>query len=120
LTKRGLNQRFFQNALKNICKEIPNLIEENFPEYLMKTFKFMSRQHAFLNVHFPRDMEHFDKADFRLKFEESFFFQLGYGLKSSTTKHSLMVIRSLLLGIISTVFTKIIFLLSLPMHRKGF
>ncbi|WP_276877547.1 ATP-dependent DNA helicase RecG [Chryseobacterium joostei] len=81
LTKRGLGQRFFQNALRNICKEIPNLIEENFPEYLMKTFKFMSRQHAVLNVHFPKDMEHFDKADFRLKFEESFFFQLGYGLK---------------------------------------
>ncbi|KAB1229681.1 ATP-dependent DNA helicase RecG [Chryseobacterium viscerum] len=81
LTKRGLNQRFFQNALRNICKEIPNLIEENFPEYLMKTFTFMSRQHTFLNIHFPKDMEHFDKADFRLKFEESFFFQLGYGLK---------------------------------------
>jgi len=81
LTKRGLNQRFFQNALRNICKEIPWLIEENFPDYLMKTFKFMSRQHAFLNVHFPKDMEHFDKADYRLKFEESFFFQLGYGLK---------------------------------------
>jgi ATP-dependent DNA helicase RecG len=81
LTKRGLNQRFFQNALRNICKEIPNLIEENFPEYLMKTFKFMPRQHAFLNVHFPKDKEHFDKADYRLKFEESFFFQLGYGLK---------------------------------------
>ncbi|WP_300685765.1 ATP-dependent DNA helicase RecG [Chryseobacterium sp.] len=81
LTKRGLNQRFFQNALRNICKEIPNLIEENFPDYMMKTFKFMSRPHAFLNVHFPKDMEHFDKADYRLKFEESFFFQLGYGLK---------------------------------------
>lgn len=81
LTKRGLNQRFFQNALRNICKEIPTLIEENFPDYMMKTFKFMSRPHAFLNVHFPKDMEHFDKADYRLKFEESFFFQLGYGLK---------------------------------------
>ncbi|PKF73631.1 ATP-dependent DNA helicase RecG [Chryseobacterium sp. PMSZPI] len=81
LTKRGLSQRFFQNVLRNICKEIPNLIEENFPVYLMKTFKFMSRQHAFLNVHFPKNAEHFEKADYRLKFEESFFFQLGYGLK---------------------------------------
>lgn len=81
LTKRGLNQRFFQNALRNICREIPNLIEENFPDYLMKTFTFISRQHAFLNVHFPKDQAHFDKADYRLKFEESLFFQLGYGLK---------------------------------------
>ncbi|MGG5209896.1 ATP-dependent DNA helicase RecG [Chryseobacterium sp. MIQD13] len=81
LTKRGLNQRFFQNVLRNICREIPNLIEENFPDYMMKAFKFLSRQHTFLNIHFPKDMEHFEKADNRLKFEESFFFQLGYGLK---------------------------------------
>ncbi|UWX59072.1 ATP-dependent DNA helicase RecG [Chryseobacterium oranimense] len=81
LTKRGLNQRFFQNVLRNICKEIPNLIEENFPEYMIKAFKFLSRQHTFLNMHFPKDLEHFEKADNRLKFEESFFFQLGYALK---------------------------------------
>ncbi|PIF44434.1 ATP-dependent DNA helicase RecG [Chryseobacterium sp. 52] len=81
LTKRGLNQRFFQTVLRNICKEIPHLIEENFPDYLTKAFKFLSRQHTFLNIHFPKDMEHFEKADNRLKFEESFFFQLGYALK---------------------------------------
>ncbi|WP_066436779.1 ATP-dependent DNA helicase RecG [Chryseobacterium sp. CCH4-E10] len=81
LTKRGLNQKFFQNVLKYICREIPNLIQENFPDYLMRAFKFMSRQHTYLNIHFPKDAEHFKKADYRLRFEESFFFQLGYGLK---------------------------------------
>jgi ATP-dependent DNA helicase RecG len=81
LTKRGLNQKFFQTILKNICQEIPNLIEENMPEYMMKHFKFLSRQHTYLNVHFPKDIEHFEKANYRLKFEESFFFQLGYALK---------------------------------------
>lgn len=81
LTKRGLNQRFFQIVLKNICKEIPNLIEENFPDYMIKAFKFLSRQHTYLNIHFPKDLAYVEKADHRLKFEESFFFQLGYGLK---------------------------------------
>jgi len=81
LTKRGLNQRFFQNVLRNICKEIPNLIEENMPDYMIRHFKFLSRQHTFLNIHFPKNMEYFEKANYRLKFEESFFFQLGYGLK---------------------------------------
>lgn len=81
LTKRGLNQRFFQVVLRNICKEIPHLVEENLPDYLTKAFKFLSRQHTFLNIHFPKDMEHYEKADNRLKFEESFFFQLGYALK---------------------------------------
>jgi len=81
LIKRGLTQKFFQTILKNICKEIPNLIEENMPEYMMKHFKFLSRQHTYLNIHFPKDLEHFEKANYRLKFEESFFFQLGYALK---------------------------------------
>ncbi|KMQ62919.1 ATP-dependent DNA helicase [Chryseobacterium sp. FH2] len=81
LTKRGLNQKFFQNVVRNICKEIPNLLDENMPEYLIKHFKFLSRQHTFLNIHFPKSLEHFEKANYRLKFEESFFFQLGYALK---------------------------------------
>ncbi|SDM17989.1 ATP-dependent DNA helicase RecG [Chryseobacterium taihuense] len=81
LSKRGLNQKFFQNVLKNICREIPVLIQENLPEYMILHYQFLSRQHTFLNIHFPKDQQHFDKADKRLKFEESFFFQLGYGLK---------------------------------------
>lgn len=81
LTKRGLNQKFFQTIIRNICKEIPNLIQENLPGYMMKAFKFLTRQHTYLNIHFPKDLEHYEKANYRLKFEESFFFQLGYGLK---------------------------------------
>ncbi|MDO5615514.1 MAG: ATP-dependent DNA helicase RecG [Cruoricaptor ignavus] len=81
LTKRGLNQKVFQNVLKNICIEIPTFIQENLPDYLMKHLKLMSRQQAFLNIHFPKDMNHYEQADRRLKFEEAFFFQLGYGLK---------------------------------------
>lgn len=81
LTKRGLNQKFFQNILKNVCVEIPNLIQENLPDYLLKSLKLMSRQQAFLNIHFPKDVHHFNQAERRLKFEEAFFFQLSYGLK---------------------------------------
>lgn len=81
LTKRGLNQKLFQTVLKNICLEIPHLIEENLPEYLMQHLKLMSRQSAFLNIHFPKDLQHFQEAERRLKFEEAFFFQLSYGLK---------------------------------------
>lgn len=81
LTKRGLNHKFFQVILRNICKEIPNLIQENLPEYIMGSMKFLSRQQTFLNIHFPKNLDYFEKANQRLKFEESFFFQLGYALK---------------------------------------
>lgn len=81
LTKRGLNQKFFQTILKSICREIPQLIQENLPEYLLKSLKLTSRQLAFLNIHFPENLNTFEQADRRLKFEEAFFFQLGFGLK---------------------------------------
>lgn len=81
LTKRGLEQKFFQNILKNICIEIPNLLQENLPAYLLKSLQLTSRQMAYLNIHFPKTMQDFEEADRRLKFEEAFFFQLGYGLK---------------------------------------
>ena len=81
LTKRGLHQKFFQNILKNICTEIPTLIQENLPDYVMKNLKLIPRTHAYFNIHFPKDQHHFEHADRRLKFEEAFFFQLGYALK---------------------------------------
>lgn len=81
LTKRGLNQKFFQNILKNICLELPQLIQENLPIYLIKALKLMGRTEAFLNIHFPKNTHYLNAANRRLKFEEAFFFQLGYALK---------------------------------------
>lgn len=90
LTKRGLGQKFFQGVLKKICAEIPNLIEENLPDVLMKKLQLMSRLHSFINIHFPKDWEHYEHANRRLKFEEAFFFQLSYGLKKK--KHEVTAI----------------------------
>lgn len=90
LTKRGLGQKFFQGILKKICAEIPNLIEENLPDVLMKKLQLMSRLHSFINIHFPKDWEHYEHANRRLKFEEAFFFQLSYGLKKK--KHEVTAI----------------------------
>lgn len=86
LTKRGLNQKFFQTLQANIVLQIPHLIQENLPISLMKSLKLMSRQEAYINAHFPINAEYAKHADRRLKFEEAFFFQLGYGLKKNYNK----------------------------------
>lgn len=83
LTKRQLHQKFFRGILKNICSEIPSLISENLPSYILSSLNLMSRQEAFLNIHFPKSMGHYQRAEERLKFEEAFFFQLSYGLKKN-------------------------------------
>lgn len=81
LTKRGITNKLFQTAIFNLLKDLPNLISENLPEYLLKSMKLMERLNAYYNIHFPKDLKHYDEANRRLKFEEAFFFQLGYGLK---------------------------------------
>lgn len=81
LSKRGINNKFFQNVILSILKELPSLISENLPTYLSSSLQLTDRQSAFYNIHFPKDYQHFQAADRRLKFEEAFFFQLGYGLK---------------------------------------
>lgn len=90
ITKRGLNQKFFQNTLKTILQQISELIEENIPENLLHSLKLMSRKEAFINIHFPQNTEYFEQAERRLKFEEAFFFQLGYGLKKQHQKSSVI------------------------------
>ncbi|MFC3160890.1 ATP-dependent DNA helicase RecG [Chryseobacterium arachidis] len=81
MDQKRLGTEIFSNGLKNYLQRNPESYSGNFPDYLMNSFKFLSRQHTYLNIHFPKDMEHYDKANYRLKFEESFFFQLGYALK---------------------------------------
>lgn len=86
LTKRGLNQKFFQGVMANIVSQIPTLIQENLPLALLQSLKLMNRQDAYLNIHFPKTIDFVKNADRRLKFEEAFFFQLGYGLKKNYQK----------------------------------
>lgn len=86
LVKRGLNQKFFVQVMKNLMVEMPNLINENLPSYLIDDLKLMPRQAAYFNIHFPKDLAHFEAAERRLKFEEAFFFQLSYGLKKQYHK----------------------------------
>ncbi|UOE40007.1 ATP-dependent DNA helicase RecG [Chryseobacterium suipulveris] len=88
LSKRGINNKFFQNVLFEILRNLPSLTEENLPASLMKNLKLMGRIQAFYNIHFPKDLAYFEQANRRLKFEEAFFFQLGYGLKKQHHKTS--------------------------------
>ena len=90
LAKRGINNKFFQNTLSEIVRNLPSLIEENLPDSLMKNLKLIGRIPAFYNIHFPKDLNHFEHANRRIKFEEAFFFQLGYGLKKQHQKTSVV------------------------------
>lgn len=88
LTRRGINQKLFQKTLKIILTYLPNLIQENLPQNIISSYKLLSRLDAIYNIHFPKDIRYFEQADRRLKFEEAFFFQVGYILKKIHQKSS--------------------------------
>ena len=90
ITKRGLNQKFFQGIQAHILGHVTGLVQENLPQSLIQSLKLMGRQEAFVNIHFPKDTSAFEQADRRLKFEEAFFFQLGYALKKQYNKTSVV------------------------------
>ena len=52
-------------------------IEETLPEDFIKEHRLASLQFALQNIHFPADALSLSKAEFRLKFEELFYLQLG-------------------------------------------
>ncbi|MEC5156593.1 ATP-dependent DNA helicase RecG [Chryseobacterium sp. MP_3.2] len=90
LSKRGLNNKFFQTVLMEITKNLPSLMEENLPHSLTKKLKLINRIHAFYHIHFPKDFGHYEHANRRIKFEEAYFFQLGYALKKQHHKSSVL------------------------------
>ncbi|WP_027376285.1 ATP-dependent DNA helicase RecG [Kaistella palustris] len=90
LAKRGVNNKFFQSVLGDIVKNLPVLINENLPQELIKKYRLISRIHAFYHIHFPKDLDHYEHANQRLKFEEAFFFQLGYAFKKQHHKSSVL------------------------------
>lgn len=81
LSKRGINQKLFQNISKNIFLQVSNLIDETLPNSFLKKLNLTSRKDAYLNIHFPKDENALKQAKRRLKFEEAFFFQLSYAMK---------------------------------------
>lgn len=81
LNKRGINQKFFQKILYQICQNLPQMVQENLSLEIIKFLSFISHQEAILNIHFPENTDSLHQAERRLKFEEAFFFQLGHGIK---------------------------------------
>ena len=56
-------------------------MKETLTENIIKENNLISKSKAIIDIHFPNNYEDLNKAQNRLKFEEIFFFQLGFGLK---------------------------------------
>ena len=76
LSLRGLTSRGIEKLVYTLVQEIKNNISEILPEHLINKLGLMTRKNAYMNIHFPENMEMLRKAIYRIKFDELFFIQM--------------------------------------------
>jgi ATP-dependent DNA helicase RecG len=77
LKKSFLNSKAIHNLQHNALQSVYGKLSETLPQYILDKEKLLGINEAILNIHFPKDAEHLKNAQYRLKFEELFYIQLG-------------------------------------------
>lgn len=72
----GLSTRALSKIMRTLIAQLKGVIPETLSNEIIQEFKFMGRQEALMNIHFPPDTETLEKARARLKFDELFFIQV--------------------------------------------
>jgi ATP-dependent DNA helicase RecG len=77
LTQKGLNGRAIGRLVQSLLPKFLKTIPENLPANVVDQYRFIPREEAIFNLHFPKDDVMYRRARFRIAFEELFFVQLG-------------------------------------------
>ncbi|MDR2448554.1 MAG: ATP-dependent DNA helicase RecG [Prevotellaceae bacterium] len=77
LRDNGLGPRAFLKLQANLAAIIAGKITETLPACLLTEQRLMSLPEALYHIHFPQSAELLAQAQYRLKFEELFYIQLG-------------------------------------------
>ncbi|AER40762.1 MAG: ATP-dependent DNA helicase RecG [Flavobacteriales bacterium] len=89
LKEKGINNSFIMNLLKNIIEESKEEnIEEIFLQDVLMKQRLMKRKEALIQIHFPKSFNQLFQAQYRLKFEELFFFKLSFLYKKDGNTRS--------------------------------
>jgi ATP-dependent DNA helicase RecG len=72
-----LNSRAIQKLITTLVLQVRGKISETLPAGLVQKINLLPLNEALYNIHFPTNAELLKKAEFRLKFEELFYIQLG-------------------------------------------
>ena len=71
----GISQGIMSNCIKNVLRDFT--FPEHLSDTLMDKYNLISYDNALRWIHFPENKEQYDKAKYRLTFEELFLLQLG-------------------------------------------
>jgi len=76
LGNQGISNRVLIKLIEQLFSQIKVQFEESLSDDILIQNKFISKQDALRNIHFPKSQSLLSKAQFRLKFEELFYIQL--------------------------------------------
>ena len=81
LKAKGLNGKQIGKLTMTLMEIMsPKEIQENLPERVISRLQLMPRFTAYCTIHFPKGKEDYEKALYRLKFDEFFISQVRLGL----------------------------------------
>jgi len=72
-----INSKVIRKLQYNLLQQIRDYIEETLPQTLIQRLKLAPLKETLVNIHFPKDQDQLQKAQYRLKFEELFYIQLS-------------------------------------------
>ena len=76
LSRKGLNNKAIGKLTQALLPGLKNQIRETLSADLLQKLNLLSREEALFNIHFPKNTQDLQRAQYRLKFEELFFIQL--------------------------------------------
>ncbi len=85
-SSKGLHSRGIEKLVQTLLPQIPQVIPDFIPNYLLQELQLYSHREALLQVHQPTDEITAQKARYRLKFEELLVLQLEVLLKREQAK----------------------------------
>ena len=77
MKRGGLNSHALEKLTANLFALLKEPLPETLPAWMVEKHHLMSLDESLRNIHFPRTPELLRRAQYRLKFEELFYVQLG-------------------------------------------
>lgn len=77
MKRGGLNSHALEKFTTNLFALLKEPLPETLPAWMVEKHHLMSLDESLRNIHFPRTPELLRRAQYRLKFEELFYVQLG-------------------------------------------
>lgn len=77
LNNSGLNAKGFSKIIFSVLEQVYPSIPENLNPFILQKYSIPSRKQAIKEIHFPSNVNTLSKTQFRLKYEELFYIQLG-------------------------------------------